>query len=150
MKEIRFYHLQNQSTHQALPALIAKAHSTGQRIIIQTENVQQAEAINDLLWTFRPKSFLPHGTKKDGNAENQPIWITDSAENPNKASILIVTGGRESINDLEGITLQCEMFQGSDADELSAARKRWKAYKADEKNTTYWQQTGQGGWEQKA
>ena len=35
-------------------------------------------------------SWLPHGTAQDGSAEEQPIWLTDSDENPNGAAFLFL------------------------------------------------------------
>lgn len=150
MTEIRFYHLQRQSTQQALPGLLQKALSTGKTILVQTPDDAAAKALNDHLWTFDPASFLPHGTSKDGHADKQPIYITASDdENPNTAKILILTGGadREPKTDYD---LCCEMFDGNNQDALTAARAKWKFYKDNEDLTlTYWQQT-ESGWEKKS
>lgn len=148
--EIRFYHLQNQTIEQALPALAAKAYETGQRIMIKTPDAQASEKLNEALWTFRPDSFLPHGSEKDGNAALQPIWITHENDNANKAGVLIIAGGTESVETPEGITLHCEMFNGNSDEELKAARARWKSYKDSGAELTYWQQNERGGWDKKA
>lgn len=150
MSEIRFYHLQNQTIEQALPALVAKAHETGQRILIKTPDEITSEKINEALWTYRADSFLPHGNDKDGNAEHQPIWITHNNGNANNASVLIVAGGTETAEVPEGITLHCEMFLGSHDEERHAARSRWKSYKESGAELTYWQQNERGGWDKKA
>jgi len=147
--EVRFYHLQRQSTEQALPALVNKALQTGKRIIIQTADAKAASALNDHLWTYDASSFLPHGTAKDGNAEYQPIFITHNNDNPNGAKILILTGGadRDPKTDYD---LCCEIFDGNNETALSTARAKWKAYKeANSLTLTYWQQT-ENGWEKKA
>ena len=149
MSEIRFYHLQSQSLEQALPALLTKAHQGGKNIIVNT-SPDMVEKLNESLWTFNPNSFLPHGSAKDGNAELQPIWITDKDENPNSAAILILTNNATSeiSNDFD---LTCEMFDGRVDQHVQDARARWKTYKENEAlELSYWQQTQQGGWEQKA
>ena len=128
MSEIRFYHLQNQSIEQALPGLVAKAYEMGHKIWVKA----------------------PHGNDKDGNPELQPVWISHNNNNANGANVLIVAGGTEGIDTPEGITLHCEMFQGSNDSELKAARSRWKSYKDTGKELTYWQQNERGGWDKKA
>lgn len=150
MSEIRFYHLQNQSVEQALPALVAKAYENGHRIVIKTPDAQISEKLNEVLWTYQPASFLPHGTQKDGQAERQPVWITHENENPNKADVLMIAGGTEGADAIEGITLQCEMFHGQYEAEVEAARARWAAYKEADHSATYWQQNERGGWDKKA
>lgn len=150
MSEIRFYHLERQSLEEVLPALLAKAYENGHKIIVKTSNEKHVQHLNDLLWTYNPNSFLPHGCEKTGQAADQPIWITDKDENPNGADVLILTHGThsETVNDF---ALCCEVFDGRDDIMLSSARARWKSYKDEETehSLTYWQQ-GQNGWEKKA
>lgn len=148
MTEIRFYHLQNQSLEQALPALVSKAYENGHRIVIKS-TLDRIEKINEHLWTYKPESFLPHGSAKDGNAEKQPIWITDTDENPNDADLLILTNNQVS-EELEKYKLVCEMFDGRIDEDVQAARARWKNHKEAGHDLTYWQQTPQGSWDKKA
>ena len=149
MSEIRFYHLQKSSLEQTLPALISKAYGTGRKMVIRTQNASQREDINTLLWTYRADSFLPHGSEADEFADLQPIWVTDKDENPNAADILILTHGCAVSND-NAFDLVCDVFDGNDAESLNAARARWKSLKDPDVKLTYWQQTEQGAWEQKA
>lgn len=148
MTEIRFYHLERQSVEQALPALVSKAYENGHRIVIKVANDSQREQLNEMLWTYHPNAFLPHGSPKDGNAEHQSIWLTTEDENPNRADVLILVDASES-GQQEQFKLCCEVFNGRDENILSTARERWKAYKdAGDHDLTYWQQ-GDKGWEQK-
>lgn len=63
MEQIDFYIL---STSEAQAAgvytcrLAEKAYTQGFRLFILTRDRQQAELLDELLWTFRPDSFLPH------------------------------------------------------------------------------------------
>lgn len=145
--EIRFYHMEHSTLESALPALLNKAVAQG-NIVVQSTSKQNVEALNTHLWTYKPESFLPHGSQKDGNAEKQPIWLTDKEENPNEANILILTHGATNEN-LKDYKLCCEMLNGNDPEAVTAARERWKAYKEEGYAITYWQQ-GQQGWEMKA
>ena len=149
MSEIRFYHLQSQSLEQALPALLSKAYQRGKNIVVKTSK-DMVEKLNEHLWIFNSNAFLPHGSAKDGNPDLQPIWITHEDENPNKAEILILTNNATS-EIMDDFPLCCEMFDGRNDAHVQDARTRWKTYKEDESLTlSYWQQTPQGGWDQKA
>lgn len=148
MSEIRFYHLQSQPLEQALPALLSKAYENGHKILVKAP-ADKIEALNEALWTFRADSFLPHGSAKDGHEGHQPIWITDTDDNPNGADVLILTHNLESPHAAE-FKLCCEVFDGRIQEHVQAARSRWSAYKEKGLTLTYWQQTPQGGWDKKA
>jgi DNA polymerase-3 subunit chi len=149
MTEIRFYHLQTQTQEQALPLLLSKAVERGMRVVLKLRDDGEVERMNETLWTFTPDSFLPHGSKKDGKAEHQPVWLTATDENPNKATVLFAGQGVQSETP-ENFELCCEILDGRDDSSISAARERWKTYKEKGFTVTYWQQTERGGWEQKA
>lgn len=147
MTEIRFYHLERQSLDQVLPALLSKAVEGGHKILVKTADEQEAERLNNHLWSFRPDSFLPHGTEKDGFKEDQPIFLSAQDDNPNGADVLILTQGTAS-DTLDQFSLCCEMLDGRDEQAVKEARERWKTYKEKGFAVTYWQQ-GEKGWEKK-
>ena len=77
MSRVDFYHLQSQTLENVLPKLLEKAYETGKSVLVRVGNEERVEFLNALLWTYNDQSFLPHGSKKDGNAELQPtipIW----------------------------------------------------------------------------
>ena len=149
MSEIRFYHLERQNLDTVLPMLLTKALEKGHKILVRTPNEAETERLNTHLWTFKENSFLPHGSAKDGKAEHQPIWITDKDENENNADVLILTHGQD-IEDKSDYALICDIFDGNNEEMLSAARARWKILKDSNHTLTYWQQSANGGWEQKS
>ena len=148
MSEVRFYHLQTQTLEQALPQILTKALAGGHRVVVRTQGQKETDKLNHHLWTFRPESFLPHGSAKDGYAEDQPIWLTDREENPNHADVLILTGGAAADN-IGDHKLCCEIFDGKDDEAVKTAREKWKFYKESGHDVTYWQQNEKGGWDQK-
>ncbi len=147
MTEVRFYHMERSGIEQVLPGLIVKALEGGHRILVKAANDKEVERLNEHLWVYNPDSFIPHGAKKDGFAEKQPVWLTDKDENPNGADVLILCQGAEAGAGGD-FKLRCEMLDGRDEEQVSAARERWKIYKKDGLNVTYWQQ-GAKGWEKK-
>ncbi|MEM6811292.1 MAG: DNA polymerase III subunit chi [Pseudomonadota bacterium] len=149
MTEVRFYHLQKQNLDEALPLILEKAYASGHRTIVRMASEDEAERMAGHLWSFRQQSFIPHGTKKDGNAAMQPIWITDDGEeNPNNAKTLILTQGRTQ-DDISSFELCCEMLDGRNDNQVSEARKRWKEYQSKGYDVTYWHQSEEGTWEKK-
>lgn len=146
--EIRFYHLQSQAAEQAVPALLARAYEGGKRIVLRLADEGQVQRFNDLLWTYNPNAFLPHGSAKEGQAEEQPIWLTAGNDNPNNADTLISLSLDEDLPQ-EGFALVCLVFDGRNEAALTAARAKWKTLKDSGADLTYWQQGPQGGWEKK-
>lgn len=151
MTEIRFYHMERSQLENTLPMLLTKALERNHRILIKTPNPQQSKKLNDWLWTFDANSFLPHGMAADDFAQEQPILISDSENDntPNAADVLILTEGQVADN-LKDFALVCEMLDGRDPSQVEAARTRWKSYKNQEFEVTYWQQSAEGRWEKKA
>ena len=151
MNRIDFYHLQKQSLDQVLPKLIEKAYQLKKNINILIGNEERVEYINSLLWTFNDEKFIPHGSKKDGFCEMQPIFLSAENINPNNASLLFIVDDAdviiENINNYERIFY---IFDGNSEFSLNKARILWKALKNSGNNLNYWQQDSTGKWEQKA
>lgn len=148
MTEIGFYHLTQTPLERALPKLLEKVLASGARAVVISGSVERVGALNAALWTYEPDSFLPHGCAADGDAADQPIWLTADDENPNGATILLLTDGAAS-DSIDEYDRCLEMFDGRDDAAVAAARERWRAYRDAGYPLAYWQQTDRGGWEQK-
>ncbi|MGE5547896.1 MAG: DNA polymerase III subunit chi [Solirubrobacterales bacterium] len=149
MTQIGFYHLLKMPLEQALPRLLDKALAAGLKVVVLAGSSERVEALNDRLWTWDPDSWLPHGSAKDGEADLQPIWLTDSDENPNGATVLVMCDGAQS-GRVADYARCLDLFDGNDPDAVQAARERWKVWKAAGHELVYYQQTERGGWEEKA
>lgn len=149
MTDVGFYHLTATPLESALPRLLEKVLAGGHRAVVMAGSGERIEALNAQLWTYSPGSFLPHGAAADGNVADQPIWLTDRDENPNRADVLVLTEGVRSARIAE--FARClDLFDGADADAVARARERWTECRARGFTVTYWQQTSAGGWEKKA
>ncbi len=120
----------------------------GLRVVVMASSGERVDYLDQLLWTYDDASFLAHGTAKEGNAARQPVWLTASDENPNKATVLFLTDGMESAK-LSEYERCCDLFDGNDPVAVEAARARWRAGKAAGHALTYWEQTGTG-WAKRA
>lgn len=149
MTEVRFYHLQRQTLEQALPKILEKVLERNWRAVVLAASAERVDALNQLLWTYDPNSFLPHGAARDGFADQQPIWLTAEDENPNAATVLVAVDGSVSER-IDQYDLVCDLFDGNDEDAVLAARGRWKTCKAAGHSLTYWQQTERGAWDKRS
>ncbi len=144
---VDFYHLQASPVEKALPQLLERVLASGARAIVMAASDDRLEVLSNVLWTSHPNSWLPHGTKKDGFAAEQPVWLTTAEENPNGARMLVLTDGMESsrMGDFE----RClDLFDGASDEATAAARARWSAARAAGHELHYWQQTDTGWKEQ--
>ena len=149
MTEIGFYHLRTTPLEKALPRLLEKVVEGGRRALVMAGSPERIAWLDSALWTYDPASFLPHGTERDGRPERQPIYLTVKSENPNAADVLVLIDGVEPKH-LPGFARCLDLFDGGDEAAVEAARRRWKAYKAEGHAVTYWQQADGGRWEKKA
>lgn len=150
MTRIDFYHLQKAPLEQVLPKLCEKAYATGKRIKILIGNTERVEFINSLLWTYSEESFLPHGSKRDGFAEEQPIFISAEEANENNAALLILADGAQvDVEKLNVYERVLNIFDGNDEVALNNARAYWKKIKIIGGELHYWQQNANGSFEQK-
>ena len=150
MTRVDFYHLQKGNIEDALPKLLEKAYSTGKKILVKIGNEERVEFINTHLWAYDEQSFLPHGSKKDGNANMQPIWLTSQDDNPNDATILFLTDGAKiAFDKLSSFERILNIFDGNNQDALAWSREFWKDIKSQEMECFYWQQDDKGSWHQK-
>mgnify|MGYP005666609761 CR=1 FL=1 len=149
MTEHSFYHLQRQPLEAVLPKLLERVHGSGLRAVVRAPSIERAKVLNKLLWTYDPGTFLPHGMKGDGEAGVQPIYLNAEDENPNNATVLVLVDGADS-EDVSGFDRCLYMFDGNDPEALEAARARWRRCQEGPDKMTYWQQSEQGGWQEKA
>ena len=150
MTRIDFYHLQRQSLEEVLPKLLLKAYGLGKKIKVRVGDDSKLEYINSLLWTFNDESFLPHGSKKDGFASQQPIWLSIEDSNPNEAEFLfLIYGAIEDFESIEKYERIFNIFDGNSEADVVLARNFWKGCKDREICLNYWQQDEKGIWTQK-
>lgn len=146
MTEIGFYHLTATPLERALPKLLERTLDAGQRAVVVGGSEERIHALNGLLWTYEDRSWLPHGSERDGFGEDQPIWLTTRDENPNGAAFLFLTDGAVAA-DPGAWTRIFDLFDGRDDAAVAAARERWKSGRDSGHTLAYWRQSDRGGWE---
>ena len=78
MTRVDFYVTPNQHEDACLQLacrIAEKAYNQSNRVYIHADDLQQASKIDDMLWTFRQGSFIPHCLMSDENIQETAIVI---------------------------------------------------------------------------
>ncbi|MGJ0396182.1 MAG: DNA polymerase III subunit chi [Methylocystis sp.] len=154
MPEIAFYQLTRATVAEKLPTLLERARARGWRAVVQATSEARLAKLDEDLWSYRPESFLPHGTKADGAPQTQPIYLTCENDNPNDADVRFFIEGAQMAPALAGAGAPRQraalLFDGHDEAELADARAQWKELRDLGYSLVYHQQSEGGGWEEKA
>jgi len=75
MTKIDFYILQSGTREYMACKLAEKAYSLGHSIYIHTGSEDQATHMDNLLWTFRAGSFIPHQKYQTDSSADSPVQI---------------------------------------------------------------------------
>ncbi len=132
MAQVDFYVLpENGKQEHFVCALIQKAWKQGNNIFINTRSETEAAALDDLLWTFKDISFLPHCLASNNNTENSPIVIGHdnqmNAQIPEHTAIMINLTDQIP-QDMSKVERVLEIVAGSES-ERQQARKRYADYR---------------------
>jgi len=146
--EVLFYHLERRPLEAVLPQLLERTLERGWRAVVQSASAERLEALDTHLWIYAEESFLPHGTRKDGFSDQQPIYLTTGDENPNAAGVRFLVDGAVT-GELAGYQRIVYLFDGRDEEAIAQARAEWKRAKAAGCAVTYWQQGDGGRWEKR-
>ena len=143
MAEIGFYHLTRSTAEDAMPALLGRTLGAAKRAVVRVRDQARAAALDAFLWQVPEPIWLPHGTAAMGEAELQPIWITNEIEVPNGAPYLFLLDG-VAAPDVARFERVFDLFDGNEPDAVAAARLRWAEHKSAGHALAYWRQEPKG------
>lgn len=150
MTEALFYHLERATLESVLPGLLEKTLERGWKAVVRCGSRAMVERLDETLWTYSDDSFLPHAADQE-RADAQPVWLTESDDNPNGADVLfLVDNALADASALGSLTRCVTIFDGGDEAAVASARAFWKEIKAAGHDATYWKQSPQGRWEKQA
>jgi len=125
---VGFYVVQATEAIQRLHVAVRladKAFVRGHRIYINAVDKPQALALDELLWSYRPASFLPHALAGDGPSEQIAIgWGQDPGEHDD----LLINLRLEIPAFFSRFQRVAEVVT-QDSDSLDALRRSWTFYK---------------------
>jgi len=132
MAKIDFYILEENHETARLRLvcrLIEKAYKNRHRIYVHTENQLAAHALDEMLWTYREDSFLPHNLYGDGPEPAPPIQIGFEQHPEKHRDILINLNSQVPAF----YTQFARVFEivSADAQVQSRSREHFKQYRAE-------------------
>lgn len=92
MARVDFYVLEQADSQTRLRLacrLAEKAWSQSQKVLMLAPGADEARTLDDMLWTFRDRSFVPHEIYAPGHAPRSTVLISDGAALPTEADVLI-------------------------------------------------------------
>ena len=99
-----------------------------QPIYIQTNNQQQAEQLDKLLWTFKQDSFIPHTIVGSSDMDATPVQIGWNENQFHSATAIINLSEKIPVSYLESKKIH-EIVEDDEV-KKNKARSRWKKYKS--------------------
>ncbi len=128
MTRVGFYVIQASGSQQRLQVaarLADKAFQRGHRVYINAADEQQAGELDQLLWSFRPASFLPHALH--GRENDEPVTI-GWGQDPETHDDLLINLQLEIPRFFSRFRRVAEVVT-QDSDSLEALRKSWLFYR---------------------
>lgn len=132
MPTVDFYLIPTHSDKERLDfacRLIEKIYKQQRRIYIHAENQKSAHLLDELLWTYREDSFLPHHLYGEGPEPVPPIQIGYDAE-PKQHQDILINLSTTIPSFYKSFTRVLELISEDSAITI-AGRTRYKQYRAD-------------------
>ncbi|MEN8107456.1 MAG: DNA polymerase III subunit chi [Pseudomonadota bacterium] len=130
MTRVDFYLLQNDNRNTCplfACRLTEKAVKQGHHVFINTDSDRQLRQMDDLLWSFRGGSFLPHAIYADQADTIEPVLLGHAAE-PGACNDVLINLSTEVPAWFGRFDRVVELIDG-DATRRAAARQRYAFYK---------------------
>ena len=130
MVEVSFYVLSTESPaerYQFACKLIEKAYRTGVFPYVLTDNLEQSQLIDDLLWTFRPSSFIPHQVYTDKLPAVDSVVLIGSVNPPESWLKTIINISSQCPKEFQKSERLLEILDSSE-ETKNSGRQRYRQY----------------------
>jgi len=130
MTKVDFYILAGSGTsaREAMACkLIEKVYQLQHRVYVHTESQQDAQRLDELLWTFRPGSFIPHSIYSTGSNIDTPVVIGYQEHTPEIDDVMLNLTHEVPLF-FSQFNRVAELVDG-DENARTQARSRFKFYK---------------------
>ena len=127
MASVEFYEVRGTRWDLALCRAVEAAYGQGFRIYVWADSEPEARRLDDLLWTFREDSFVPHGLWQGEPACDEPVAVGWKPGNPNGADCLVLARDATP-GEVQGFSRIID-FAPVDLPEIrQSARRRFRAF----------------------
>jgi DNA polymerase III subunit chi len=89
---VTFYDVQPDARIRRIATLVNAAWERGKRLLVTCSDVEEAEALDQLIWTFDDGAFIPHEIVSMGEAPKDPdarVILVTEEHDPIGAEILL-------------------------------------------------------------
>ncbi|MGC1387750.1 MAG: DNA polymerase III subunit chi [Steroidobacteraceae bacterium] len=109
--------------------LIEKAYLQGLRVVVLSASASEATALDDLLWTFNDRAFVPHRLCRDQESitEDTPVHVSTDLNAAAAADLLVNLSDRLPTG-LERFARIAEIID-ADPERRRLGRERFKSYR---------------------
>jgi DNA polymerase-3 subunit chi len=107
--------------------LTEKAYGLNNRIYAHVSSQAEAKKLDELLWTFKQGSFIPHQSLNDSDDERTPVSIGTPEQWKNEGELLINLS-EAAPEFATNYTRVAEIVDGQEASR-QAGRKRFRQYR---------------------
>jgi len=135
LQQIDFYilhnpHVTTRETERFVCQLVDKIWHQGYRIYIHTDSLPRAKLLDEILWTFKQDSFIPHDiydVEEDVDMMSVPVWIGFNNKVCEQTDVLInlTTEIPEKVDNFQRIA---EIVDDSNNDRQKG-RERYRLYR---------------------
>jgi DNA polymerase-3 subunit chi len=136
MPEVSFYLLPSRSRQERYLfacKLIEKAYRSGHFCYVLTDSAEQSEIMDNLLWTFRAGSFIPHGLYTNETASlpraewERNVILIGTQKAPEYWQKTVINLSSQCPQDLAQIERIMEILDDSE-ETKTAGRQRYRQY----------------------
>ncbi len=130
MAEVSFYILPSESTQERYEfacKLIEKAYRSGCFCYVLTDNAEQSQKIDDLLWTFRAGSFIPHQIYTGELPTLEKVILISSLDVPELWQKTVINLSSYCPKQVDNIERILEILDNSEATK-ELGRNRYRQY----------------------
>ena len=138
MAEVSFYILPSESAQERYEfacKLIEKAYRSGCFCYVLTDNAEQSQKIDDLLWTFRPGSFIPHQIYTGELPAIEKVILIGSLNAPENWQKTVINLSSYCPEEFDKIERVLEILDNSEATK-ELGRNRYRQYQQSGVNIT--------------
>lgn len=138
MAEVSFYILPSESLqerYQFACKLIEKAYRSGHFCYVLTDSAEQSQIIDDLLWTFRASSFIPHQIYTGDLPNIEKVILIGSLNAPENWQKTVFNLSSHCPEEFDKIERILEILDNSEATK-ELGRNRYRQYQQSGVNIT--------------
>ncbi|MCH7671908.1 MAG: DNA polymerase III subunit chi [Proteobacteria bacterium] len=129
MTQVSFYTLSEEGLDARILfacRLIDKAWKLGHRVFIQTQSIEQAKRLDDMLWQYQASSFVPH-CLLDEKTGDESVVISPELPDGSHRDVLINLSANTHTSHLD--FARVNEIVSADQDSLKQGRVRYRFYK---------------------